>query len=62
MPTGPGDTGRFFLQAHYGRRDIAQRVRTTEQVNQVGDEARARIETDRDATLIGLHPAYFYDG
>ncbi|MDG2114972.1 MAG: phytanoyl-CoA dioxygenase family protein, partial [Actinomycetota bacterium] len=27
MPTGPGDTGRLFLQAHYGRRDIAQRLR-----------------------------------
>jgi len=26
MPTGEGDHGRFFLQAHYGRRDIAQQT------------------------------------
>jgi alpha-D-xyloside xylohydrolase len=26
LPPLPGDAGRFFLQAHYGRRDIAQRI------------------------------------
>ena len=29
-PAGPGGRGRFFLQAHYGRRDLAQRIRTTD--------------------------------
>ena len=35
MPPQPGDPGRFFLQVHYGRRDIAQRLRTTDEVNQL---------------------------
>jgi ectoine hydroxylase-related dioxygenase (phytanoyl-CoA dioxygenase family) len=42
MPTGAGDAGRFFLQVHYGRRDIAQRVRPTSEVNHLGPEAEAR--------------------
>jgi len=61
-PATQGGRGRLFVQCHYGRRDIAQRVLTTERVNQVGDEARARIESDRDATLLGLHRPFFYDG
>jgi ectoine hydroxylase-related dioxygenase (phytanoyl-CoA dioxygenase family) len=47
LPAGPGDRGRFFLQAHYGRRDIAQRVRPTAQVNHLSDEALARIGSNR---------------
>jgi ectoine hydroxylase-related dioxygenase (phytanoyl-CoA dioxygenase family) len=54
--------GRFFLQCHYGRRDIAQRILTTDEVNHLTPEAIARAETDRERTLIGLHPAFFYDG
>jgi len=62
MPTEPGDRGRYFLQAHYGRRDIAQRVRTTAAVNHVSPEAASRARSDREKTLIGLHDPWFYDG
>ena len=62
LPSGPGDPGRFFLQCHYGRRDLAQRLRTTEQANQLSDEAVARARTARQRTLVGLHPPFFYDG
>jgi hypothetical protein len=63
MPTGPGDQGRFFLQVHYGRRDIAQRLRPTSEVNHLSGEAVARAGDDpRGRTLVGLHPAFFYDG
>ncbi|HXC54214.1 MAG TPA: phytanoyl-CoA dioxygenase family protein [Rhizomicrobium sp.] len=54
--------GRFFLQCHYGRRDLAQRILTTAEVNHLSPDAIARAETDRERTLIGLHPAFFYDG
>ena len=60
-PSTDDDTGRFFLQVHYGRRDIAQRLRTTEQVNQVSPEAAARADGARERTVIGLHPPFFYD-
>ncbi len=62
MPTQPGDGGRFFLQAHYGRRDIAQRLKTTSEINQLAAETVARAETARDKTVIGLHQPFFYDG
>jgi ectoine hydroxylase-related dioxygenase (phytanoyl-CoA dioxygenase family) len=62
MPTGPGDRGRFFLQAHYGRRDLAQRLRTTAQANQLSPDAIARAREPRERTVIGLHPPFFYDG
>lgn len=62
MPTRDGDHGRFFLQAHYGRRDIAQRLLKTDQSNQLSDDAIARAQTDREKRVIGLHPAMFYDG
>ncbi len=62
MPTQPGDQGRFFLQVHYGRRDIAQRIRTTAQVNQLSDEAIARAKSSREQTVIGMHRPFFYDG
>ncbi len=59
-----GGSGRDFLQAHYARRDIAQRVRTTDVANQLSDEAiaRARAGTEREQQLAGLHAPFFYDG
>ena len=62
MPTTDEDHGRFFLQVHYGRRDIAQRILTTAETNHVSPEAIARAETERQRRLIGLHPPFFYDG
>lgn len=62
MPTGDGDHGRFFLQIHYGRRDIAQRLLTTQESNQLTPQAIARAETERQRRVIGLHPPFFYDG
>ena len=62
MPTAPGDEGRFFLQVHYGRRDIAQRLQTTDAANQVSVDARNRASSERERTLIGLHEPVFYDG
>ncbi len=62
MPTGPDDTGRFFLQVQYGRRDIAQRLRTTDNANHLSLDAIARAGSERERTVVGLHPAGFYDG
>jgi len=64
MPTLDGDHGRFFLQVHYGRRDIAQRILTTAEANQLSPEAiaRAKAGSERDRRVVGLHPAFFYDG
>jgi ectoine hydroxylase-related dioxygenase (phytanoyl-CoA dioxygenase family) len=61
-PTSADDSGRFFLQVHYGRRDIAQRLRATQQAGQVSAAAAARAEDDRAKTVIGLHQPFFYDG
>ena len=61
MPSGAGATGRFFLQCHYGRRDIAQRLRTTAEVNQLTPRVAASV-SGREATLLGLHDPKFYDG
>lgn len=54
--------GRFFLQTNYGRRDIAQRILTTEEASQTTEESRARATTERERNLIGLHKYGFYDG
>ncbi len=62
LPTGPGDPGRMFVQCHYGRRDLAQRIRPTSEVNQLSEDAVARAQTPRERTLVGLHPLGFYDG
>ena len=62
LPAQEGGRGRFFLQAHYARRDIAQRVRATANVNQCSPEAIARADTPRARTLVGLHDPFFYDG
>jgi hypothetical protein len=60
-PAAGGD-GRLFIQVHYARRDIAQRIRTTDEVNHVSDEAQAWADTPRSRTLVGLHQPFFYDG
>ena len=57
-----GGSGRLFLQVHYGRRDIAQRIRPTAEVNHLSPEAIARARTKRERDLVGLHQPYFYDG
>jgi hypothetical protein len=62
MPLGPHDPGRMFVQCHYGRRDMAQRIRPTSVVNHLSDEALARARTRRERTLVGIHPLGFYDG
>lgn len=62
MPCGETGNGRYFLQVHYGRRDIAQRVRSTSVVNHLSEEAIERAIEPRDRTLIGLHRNGFYDG
>ena len=59
---GTDGSGRFFLQAHYGRRDIAQRIRTPDLVHQLSPEAVLRATSEREKTLVGLHGPMFYDG
>jgi ectoine hydroxylase-related dioxygenase (phytanoyl-CoA dioxygenase family) len=61
-PAAPDGTGRFVLQCHYGRRDIAQRLRTTADCHQLSADAVARAGTDRERALVGLHDPFFYDG
>ena len=61
LPSQPGDPGRYFLQCHYGRRDLAPRLRLTRDANQLSDDAIARATTRRQQSLIGLHRAGFYD-
>lgn len=62
MPPADTHEGRFFLQVHYARRDIAQRVKPTSVLNHVDDAAIARVESDRERLLLGLHAQGFYDG
>jgi hypothetical protein len=62
LPAGPGSRGRYFLQVFYGRRDIAQRLRTNAEANQLSPDAIARATTDRARTIIGLHDPAYYDG
>lgn len=62
MPTTEKDSGRFFLQIHYGRRDIAQRLKTTTEHNQCSAEALSRAVEARHKTVVGLHSPRFYDG
>jgi hypothetical protein len=61
LPPRPGDPGRMFIQCHYGRRDLAQRIRPASVANQLSEDAVARARTDRERTLAGLHPLGFYD-
>ena len=62
LPPTDSDKGRFFLQIHYGRRDIAQRIKPTSIVNHVEPEAAARLQSERERHLVGLHRMGFYDG
>lgn len=62
LPPGSASRGRFFLQTNYGRREIAQRVRPTDEVHHVRPEALERARSERERTLIGLHPQVYYDG
>jgi hypothetical protein len=62
LSPGPGDPGRMFVQCHYGRRDIAQRLRPTSEVNHLSEEALGRAKTAREKSLVGCHPLSFYDG
>ena len=62
MPTSDADQGRFFLQMHYARRDISQRVHDSGQTNQVSEDAIERADNPRERTLVGLHEPNFYDG
>jgi ectoine hydroxylase-related dioxygenase (phytanoyl-CoA dioxygenase family) len=61
LPARTGGRGRYFLQVHYARRDIAQRLRTTAEVNQLSPEAVGRATTERARTAVGLHDPFFYD-
>ena len=61
-PAGSDEPGRYFVQCHYGRRDLAQRLRPTSVVKQVSPDAEQRAVSARDRTLIGLHEPFFYDG
>ena len=61
LPATAEGRGRYFLQVHYGRRDIAQRIRTTDVVNHLSPEAIERAKTERERTLAGLHDPFFYD-
>ena len=62
LPTSDEDKGRFFLQIHYGRRDIAQRIKPTSIINHLQPESIERISSDRERHLLGLHAMGFYDG
>jgi ectoine hydroxylase-related dioxygenase (phytanoyl-CoA dioxygenase family) len=62
LPPGADHPERMFVQCHYGRRDLAQRIRTTRDVNHLSPEAVARATTPRARRLVGLHPPGFYDG
>jgi len=62
LPALAGGSGRLFLQAHYARRDLAQRIRTTADANQLSSDAIARIRSPREKKLLGLHDPFFYDG
>lgn len=62
LPSAAGDNGRYFLQVHYGRRDIAQRILPTNEVNHVAEAAATRIASPRERRLLGLHGNFFYDG
>ena len=62
MPTEGHDGGRFFLQIHYGRRDLAQRILPTAERNHLTQEASSRATAPRERSVIGLHPEGFYDG
>lgn len=61
MPTTDRCEGRYFLQSAYARREIAQRIVLSQQMNCVGELAMRRATTERQRQLLGLHPPGFYD-
>jgi hypothetical protein len=61
LPATDEGRGRYFMQVHYGRRDIAQRIRTTDVANQLSPDAIERAKTERARTVVGLHDPFFYD-
>lgn len=62
LPPQVGDQGRWFLQVHYARRDIAQRIKLTKTVNHLDKETLTSGLSKRQELLFGLHPKGFYDG
>jgi hypothetical protein len=62
LPPSGEAAGRYFVQCHYARRDLAQRLRPTREVNHLSSEAIERAATKRERMLIGLHDPFFYDG
>jgi ectoine hydroxylase-related dioxygenase (phytanoyl-CoA dioxygenase family) len=62
LPPAGDDPGRVFIQCHYVRRDIAQRLRPTSSVHHLSEQALRRARTPRQQTLVGHHPPGFYDG
>ena len=62
LPAGPAQSGRFFVQIHYARRDIAQRLRSTSHVNHLHEDTKNHALQPRQRTVIGIHPNSFYDG
>lgn len=61
LPTADSK-GRLFLQANYGRRDIAQRLRPNDECLQVQPATLAMAASERERSLLGRHPPGFYDG
>jgi ectoine hydroxylase-related dioxygenase (phytanoyl-CoA dioxygenase family) len=62
LPPSEAGAGRFFLQTNFARREIAQRVLPTDEVNHASAVALARATDLRARQLIGLHRQVFYDG
>ncbi len=62
LPPHVDDRGRFFLQVHYARRDIAQRIKPTHTVNHLDATILQSDMSQRQKLLFGLHPMGFYDG
>jgi hypothetical protein len=62
LPPVDDDPGRYFIQCHYGRRDLAQRLRPTKESNQLSAAAIKRARSKRARRLVGLHEPFFYDG
>jgi hypothetical protein len=61
LPAAEEGRGRYFVQVHYGRRDIAQRIRLPNEVHQLSPEAVERAKTERERSIVGLHDPFFYD-
>ena len=43
LPPRVGDPGRMFVQCHYGRRDLAQRIRPSSVANHLSADAVSRV-------------------